>query len=252
MGEQTTDPAGRHYYADPTPTDNGPPVELELAPFFMSKYELTQAQWLRAAGVNPSKYGPLYAERLPDELGADVATHPVDSLSWVDAARIARDLGLELPTETQWEYAARAGTDTTWWTGDDRDSLVGAANLGDQALMRTQTDSAVGEASAHDWPELDDGFGIHSRVDALKANPFGLHGMVGNLWEWCRDSWGPLFDPARAGDGLRAGRDERQAAVRGGSFEGTAASARSANRAGVSRDQRHHVLGARPARAIDP
>ena len=94
--------------------------------FFASKYELTQAQWMRFAGGNPSgfKMGELRD-------GCTVSgRHPVEMVSWDEACDVLAALGLALPTDAQWEYAARGVTTSVWYTGDALASLDGAANVG--------------------------------------------------------------------------------------------------------------------------
>jgi formylglycine-generating enzyme required for sulfatase activity len=174
--------------------------------------------------------------------------HPVEDVTWNDASRAVRYLGLALPTEAQWEYAARAGTTTQWWTGDERDSLRGAANIADQSAARAGapwTDIA-------DWPEFDDGFVVHAPVDALRPNPFGLHNVCGNVWEWCADRYLLYSLPVRAGDGFRDFDGLASQIGRGGSFTKTANVARSANRGPGAATHHDETIGLRPARALDP
>jgi formylglycine-generating enzyme required for sulfatase activity len=222
-----------------------PPREVHLDPFFVSKYEMTQGQWQRFTGANPSYYGP------GDEFESKVISllNPVEQVSAGEARDVLARLVLELPTEAQWEYAARAGTTTPWSTGAERESLEGYANLADQSAAR------AGATWTHiaDWPELDDGFGAHAPVDALKPNPFGLHHVHGNLWEWCRDEFVPGYlGELREGDGLRLTEPTGVATIRGGSFQHAARHARSANRNPTSPDNQEKVIGVRPVRRLDP
>ncbi len=177
-----------------------------VARFFISKYEMTRAQWRRAAGGGLEAAGAL--------LPAGMVSHP-------EAVRAMRHLGLCLPGEVQWEYAARAGTDTRWWTGNDARSLVGAENAG------SGIDASLPYADG--WADL-------APVNGSRANPWGLHHVLGNVAEWTAEAY--RADPALA-------------VVRGGSFRSSVRELRSASRSGVPRDNRSPELGLRPARVLE-
>ena len=85
-----------------------------------------------------------------------------------------------LPTEAEWEYAARAGTSTIYFTGDDLASLQGFANVADQSLKTTDPQ----RGGIVPW---DDGFPKTAPVGSFKPNAFGLYDMLGNVNEWCED-----------------------------------------------------------------
>jgi formylglycine-generating enzyme required for sulfatase activity len=224
--------------------NESPLRELSLGPFFLSKYEMTQAQWRRLSGGDtPSVYGPgIRIDNSPNIMW----TNPVEMVTWGDCDRVLRQQGLVLPTEAQWEYACRAGTATPWWTGTERQSLVGAVNLADRSAVIAKSPWPA----TKDWPEFEDGFVVHAPVDTLRPNPFGLHHMYGNVSEWCRDWYGGYEAAAAPGDGLLqvAGTDAYQ--VRGGSFVDAVAQTRSAGRycsSGTSQ-----TVGCRPARVVTP
>jgi formylglycine-generating enzyme required for sulfatase activity len=167
---------------------------------------------------------------------------PVELISWEAAARVLFRWGLELPTEAHWERAARGGTDTRWWTGDVRDGLIGAANIVDV--------SAVGRApvwaSSRTWLEFDDGYFLESAVDLFRPNPFGLHDVHGNVWEWCLepdpDLPGPPGDPAA--------REYSLAPYRGGSFASTETLSRIGARLWMPKHSSDMSIGLRPMRRL--
>ncbi len=241
MGAQKEDPSGPNH--DPgAHSGEGPPHEVTLKAYFLSKYEMTQAQWLRATGTNPSQYS---TGDTPTGSPAVTLAHPVEQVSWIDSDRVLGRLGLTLPTEAQWEYGARAGTTTPWSTGATRDSLPGSANIADQAAIRA---GAVWP-DVKEWPDLDDGYALHAPVGAYLANGFGLHEVHGNVWEWCRDGFVGYDRTPRPGDGLRSERRGRdRVVIRGGSFSFAAHDVRSANRYSFAPAMSANYLGLRPAR----
>ncbi len=246
MGAQANDPEGRNY--DPQTehnesNDHGEPVEVALDAFFLSKYEMTQGQWRRFTGTNPSRFDPgRYARSWSrDGSGGDLR-HPVEQVIWQDCTDVLGRLGLVLPTEAQWEYACRASTDTPWWTGRDVLGLDQAGNL---------ADAYANEHGAGSWrchEELDDGFTGHAPVGSYRPNGFGLHDVVGNVWEWCRDSYGPYDLPVAAGDGERQVTKFTNRTVRGGSFTSPASPARSAARSDGLAGIYLSTVGCRPVR----
>jgi formylglycine-generating enzyme required for sulfatase activity len=171
--------------------------------------------------------------------------HPVESVSWEDCERVLAHLGLELPTEAQWERAARAGTGTPWWTGAEKRSLEGAANLTDRFATRL----GAKWSPVEEW--LDDGHGGHAPVGSYAANPFGLHDTAGNVWEWCRDGYGSYELPVAPDTGERIVEGATERVSRGGSFNQDVLNTRSAARTLVNPDSRIDSLGLRPARAVE-
>ena len=240
MGAQSTDAAGRNYDRDAD--GDGPVHEVELSAYFLSKYEMTQWQWLITTGVNPSSY------QAPNRL-ATTLLHPVEQVNWWECVEALERVGLELPSEAQWECGARAGTDTVWCFGSEREDLRGKMNLAD----KTAADAGATWSDIQDWPDHEDGSIMHAEVGSYPANAFGLHEMHGNLYELCLDgtSWGfyergPKRDPVAPWEGS-SGRVDR-----GGSFTATAAVASSANRGSSPPTSKGPDMGLRPARRITP
>ncbi|MFO1076792.1 MAG: bifunctional serine/threonine-protein kinase/formylglycine-generating enzyme family protein [Planctomycetota bacterium] len=242
MGAQTQDPAGRNY--DPEAFANEAPVhEVALDPFFVSKFEVTQDQWERFTGRNPSLYGPasIFAGERTTLL------HPVEQVSGRMADTVLQRLDLQLPTEAQWERAARADTTTIWWTGPKKESLEGAANLAD-AFAKSHGGPSL-------WPYetwLDDGRIVHAPVGSYRANGFGLHDVCGNVYELCREAFGAYGLPERAGDGERQGNVAQGNIIRGGGYHNRARQVRSAFRTDVSPTYFDYAMGVRPVRRLEP
>jgi formylglycine-generating enzyme required for sulfatase activity len=168
-------------------------------------------------------------------------------VTWTQCRDLLLWLGLELPSEAQWEYGARGGTDMPWWTGFERESLRGKVNLADQSAKR----GGAPWDSIEDWPDLDDGFPCHAPVGSLPANPYGLHEVVGNVYEWCADGHGP-YPAQKQRDPFVSWKGARKRVNHGGSFAGTAWRARSANREDHGPDAPYWDVGLRPARRLEP
>ncbi len=240
MGTQHTDPNAPQY--EPQPYDSSPSHPVELAPFFVAKFELTQGQWERVMGDRPAQFNHLAEAN-------DWARRPVEQVSYHRAEQCLKQLGLQLPTEAQWEYAARAGTRTRWWCGENPASVATsrAGNVHDAASQRARPDDAWGDPEP--W---DDGHAIPAPVGSFAANPFGLHDVIGNVIEWCRDWHGSYQYPVRDGDGLREVPVEEQRArtYRGGSFDFRSGIARSAYREFNTPETASYNLGVRPTRPV--
>jgi formylglycine-generating enzyme required for sulfatase activity len=219
---------------------------ITMTPYFLSRHELTKGQWYRMTdGDEPSWYqrGTNYSGD-PSAIGW---THPVESVSWLDCALRLQRVGLSIPSEAQWEFAARAGTGTPWWTGDEATSLAGAANVFDERCERSQPQWGQQEG------DFDDGYVALAPVGVFRANEFGLYDVHGNVWEWCADMYGDPYVSARPGDGLRQPSlaEATVRVIRGGSLAFIAARARSADRNYDIQAGRAHDVGVRPSRVLD-
>ncbi len=228
---------------DGTRPRNEPPpppgADVAVDAFFLSKYEMTQGQWQRLAGRNPSEYAP--GRDLGD--GKPITwVHPVENVSWIEAERMLRRWGLTLPTEPEWEMAARAGTTTEWWTGAERESLRGNANLADESSRL----SGFVWKSILDWPGFRDEFPVHAPVGSFPANPFGLHEVLGNVWEWTLDD---VHDSAE-GDDPAAGRGKK--GMRGGGYASRADDLGASRRGKLLKYAGNRATGLRPALSLAP
>ncbi len=217
-----------------------PAHEIHVAPFFLSKYELTQAQWRRAGMENVSRWQPgVY----PGGAAITLA-HPVESMSWLDANDACRRFGLELPTEEQWEFAARAGTTGGWLGGTTADSLAGAANLADCAAW-SAFDLEVRRVD--EW--LDDGHPVHAPVGSFRPGPRGLHDLLGNVSEWTSTTFAP-YAPAGSGP-ARVDPREATRVHRGLGYDARAANLRTYHRFRLTPESAVMTVGLRPARRIE-
>ncbi|MAB78742.1 MAG: hypothetical protein CMJ89_05245 [Planctomycetes bacterium] len=213
--------------------DEGPVHEVTMTPFFLSKYEMNQAQWTRLTGENPSIY-------------TGDSWNPVNRVSWVDCMRVLGWIGCTLPSEAQWEYAVRAGTMTPWWSGEEVRSLARKANLADRSLRDYSTSTKRFSVEE----ELYDRVPYLARADRFNANLFGMHGMIGNVAEWCMDAYTEDYSLESVFDPLSDPVGEEFVA-RGGSYRDLAIAARSANRRRYDPDRREQRIGVRPARKIE-
>lgn len=201
----------------------GPVTPLSLDAFFLGKHEITQAQWRRFTGKSPSRWQT--TRPFPSNEPID-DRHPVEQVSHVDCQTALERIGFEtmLPTEAQWEYAARADTSTPWGV-PERADLPRYANLADATYRaRSGIDSAPADI------DLDDGFACHAPVGSLRPNAWGFHDMIGNVREWTRDAFSSYEVAAAPRDGERAGPFQDDHVYRGGCFDGLTVHSRCAHR----------------------
>jgi formylglycine-generating enzyme required for sulfatase activity len=144
--------------------------------------------------------------------------HPVVGVSWNDAQAYATWLteltgkSYRLPSEAEWEYAARAGTTTRYWWGDAAPTQRANFNTPDPKV----------------WPP--DRRHSTVPVDTFEPNPWGLYNVHGNTWEWCEDSWHESYDSAPLDGSAWVDRDGLLRVLRGGSWYGLAGHLRGAQR----------------------
>ena len=193
-------------------------------PFYVGRYEVTQAQWTAKMGSNPSFFqGVSYP-------GAEY--RPVEQVSWTTIQSFLSATGLRLPTEAEWEYAYRAGTTTAFHSMP-------------QAQNGTNDDALVGNIA---WYSPNASSKTHF-VGGKAANALGLHDMSGNVWEWVNDWFSetyyassPATDPLGPATGsLRV--------LRGGSFIDISFDLRSSARNGFAPSTPDSSIGFRVVRA---
>ena len=193
------------------------PVHISQ-PFYLGKYEVTQGQWQEVMGKSAS-----YFKGDPNQ--------PVENVSWNEVQTFIRKLNAKesgtryrLPTEAEWEYAARAGSTTAYSFGDEPNQLAEYAWC--RQLKHNKT----------------------YRVGQLKPNAWGLYDMHGNVWEWVQDTYdGTYYQRSPATDPPDPASSASRV-TRGGSWSSDARTCRSASRLELSPDYRGHDLGFRLVR----
>lgn len=227
--------------------DNAKPqhrVTIEY-PFAVGAYEVTFAEWdacLRAGGCVDNYWNEEQSAR---------GIHPVIYVSWQDAQEYVRWLSREtgedyrLLTEAEWEYAARAGTQTAWYWSDSPREQCRYANGSD--LSGVSGDMRELQARLG---KCDDGYPDTAPVGSFPPNPFGLYDVSGNVREWTEDCWSATYSGAPSdGRAWQAG-DCSRGVGRGGSYWDEMPTIRSASRRGLPRADPRSDLGFRVARTI--
>lgn len=204
----------------------GPQHEVTIArPFAVSRFEVTFDEWdaCVAAAACP---------RVADHWGR--GHMPVINVSWEDARQYARWLSqvvgkpYRLPTEAEWEYAARAGASTRYSWGDD--PAIGSANC----------DGCGGEPSRQQTLP----------VGSFKPNAFGLYDMHGNVWEWVEDCWHKTYANAPTDGTAWLDTDPSFRVIRGGSWHNESELVRAAVRFQRNIHVQFDTLGFRVVRTI--
>jgi formylglycine-generating enzyme required for sulfatase activity len=204
------------------PDDEKPQHRVDIQSFAIGKYEVTQEQWYAVMGKNPS-----------ENKGR---THPVEMISWDDAQLFIQKLNQKtgkkyrLPSEAEWEYAARAGSTTTYPWGNF-----------------THSGNSHAELRVYAW------FGVTATepVGLKEPNQFGLYDMLGNVWERTQDCWNENYNGAPTDGSAWTQGDCFQRVLRGGSWASSnTQDLRLANRATNSASIRDISLGFRLAKDL--
>jgi formylglycine-generating enzyme required for sulfatase activity len=219
----------------------GPQHDVAIKAFALGKYDVTSDQFLaflKATGYQPKPCNPLLNmgweslghDRAYAPYHGDMPRWPAVCLDWHDAEKYvdwlnakvreerpatARASGpYRLPTEAEWEYAARAGTKTARWWGD----AIGTGN-------------ANCNGCGSPWDNR-----LFADVDSFKPNPFGLYGVLGNAWQWTADCWHPSYVHAPQDGSAWIEGDCSKHVIRGGSWHNLPVFVRSAARIGSGGD----------------
>ena len=222
-------------------------------PIYLGVNEVTQGEYEKVMGVNPSHFAPMGMGK-EAVAGLQTTEHPVETVSWNDATEFCSKLsqqeklkpfyfrtgetvtpldgtGYRLPSEAEWEFACRAGTATKYWVGDQDEDLARAGWFGGNSDGRTHA------------------------AGALKANPFGLSDIHGNVWEWVQDGWDATYygqfsekSATNPNSPFSAGS---QRVLRGADWLSSASFCRSALRLAYDPPVRNLVIGFRVSLSVD-
>jgi formylglycine-generating enzyme required for sulfatase activity len=227
-------PAGKFLMGSPASevgrsNDEGPQHEVSVSAFLMAQTPITQAQWKAIA-----KLAKVNIDLTEDPSKWKGDRRPVEQVSWWEAqefcdrlSRLSKPMGLtyRLPNEAEWEYACRSSTKTPFHFGEtittdaanyrgtdwDINGIIYPANygIGPNGTFREQT----------------------TDVETFPANPWGLHDMHGNVWEWCADHWHDSYDKAPInGSAWLSDKEDSKRRLRGGSWQNRPMNCRSAHR----------------------
>lgn len=204
--------------ASGVPEDERLAVKVTISkPFFMSQYEITQGQWKEVMGDNPSRH------RLGDN-------HPVENVSWEDCQRFLKRLNsgeesrvyFRLPTESEWEYACRAGSSADFEQGNKVSDLQRVAWFEDNSNEK------------------------HQPVGKKQPNAWGLYDMLGNVYEWCEDCYADSYDRHPRNEEAWIHPNEYGTRVRrGGSFSQPSKNCRVSFRGSGKTDNQREDVGLR-------
>ena len=197
--------------------DAKPVHQVCLSDFYMGKYEVTQSQWEKVMGNNPSSF---------KECGPEC---PVEKVSWNDAQEFIKKLNSKsgkqyrLPTEAEWEYAARSGGKDEIWAGTSDESTL----------------------SRYAWYDDENSSSSTHKVGLKKSNGLGLYDMSGNVLEWCQDWYNEAYYEDSPKDNPSGPDNSEQRVVRGGSWSLIASIAQTGFRHRYDPGNRAHFVGLR-------
>jgi formylglycine-generating enzyme required for sulfatase activity len=200
--------------------DESPQHEVTISPFEISRYEVTQGQWEAVMGSLPSNIES-------HSLGQG-DNYPVYYVSWndvqgfIDELNFQTDINYRLPTEAEWEYAARAGTETKWYCGDDENCVDDIAWYDEE--FGTDKTHPVGQKDSNGW---------------------GLYDMSGNVWEWVQDWYSDSYYSVSYSDDPTGPASGSHRVIRGGGWTCNAMISRSSRRISSPPSSRGYGTGFR-------
>ena len=234
--------------------DEGPVHQVCLEAFDLAKFTVTQGEWRRVMvgfwGIpdNPD----------PSGFKGD-GRRPVENVSWKDAQAFAQRMRFfsssqyRLSSESEYEYAARAGTTTSRYWGENIDDGCAYENIADQSMKADVILKKVAPESIPAFANCDDGFGYTTApVGSFKPNPWGLDDMLGNVLTWTEDCYVDNYRATPRDGGPNTSGPCALRVIRGSSWYNVPPVVRAARRFGVARDAVSTNIGLRLARTIRP
>jgi formylglycine-generating enzyme required for sulfatase activity len=203
--------------------DEKPIHKVTLKGFYMGKYEVTQEQWQKVMGNNPSKF-------------SGCPKCPVEQVSWDEIQVFIKKLNTQtgksyrLPTEAEWEYAAKGGNNYSSYKYSGSDSIDEVAWYANNFGNINQPTHPIGSKN---------------------ANVLGLYDMSGNVWEWCSDWYDETYYQYSIKSNPEGGLNGNRRVVRGGSWSGGTDNCRLAYRSSFEPNDSHFILGFRLACSVD-
>lgn len=204
-------------------SDEGPVRRVHLDAFYLDTHEVTQNEFQNVMRRNPSEFKG--------------GTLPVDSVTWHEASDYCRKVDKRLPTEAEWEKAAKGGQSTLYPWGNAM--LSGKANFCDKRCNER-------------WNEekFDDGYETSAPVGSFPANALGLFDMTGNVYEWVADWYGMDYYQKAPNKNPQGPRTGSQKSMRGGSWINYSTGVRPADRTGSDPEKRFDFAGFRCAKSV--
>lgn len=212
-----------------------PVREVCVGDFLIGTHEVTNKQY--------KLFQPNHVSGSSQGASLDGDDLPVVNVSWEDARAFAQWLSTQsgatyrLPSEAEWEYAARAGSSHSRYWGNSVDDTCTYANVADLTAQQQWAKWTVFPCS--------DGYAAAAPVGSFKANDYGLYDMLGNVWEWCEDVFNSeAYEKLPKDNPLYTGSGEYRV-MRGGGWSNGPLGVRSSHRVGLSPGFGHHSLGFR-------